>query len=451
MTDQPLPPQFIDEPAEPIVRPLRPARSATTTMPAPQVTTRPNDRAVSFWGTLDKPLMIIVGVLLSIGLIMVYSTTFYWSDSLLGGPTVKVMEQARNVAIGIAAAVAVVIFDYRRIRRLAVVILLVSVASLVGVLLLGDTVFNARRSLIAGRFQPGEFAELAIIIYMAAWLGSKNARVRSLTYGLIPYAVLVGIVCGLVMLQPDLSTAMVIFVVCGALFFLAGADLVQITAAAALALGAGVFAVVSGLVPNYAEGRIESFTASLTSISNAHLHTFQAYIAFVNGGWTGRGLGESLQKFNNALPAPHTDSIFAVIGEELGIIGAGVVVLLFVILVTRGFQIAQRAGDPFGALLSAGITIWIISKALLNIAVMLSLVPPTGVVLPFISFGGSSLVTLMIGVGLLLSVQRNTVLRLNAPERRVSSASFDRSRGNGRSRVPGPRRGGSDVGQVSGG
>jgi cell division protein FtsW len=448
MTDQPLPPQFVDD--EPRARPVRPA-----TAPAPdssaRVERRPTDRALSFWATLDKPLLIIVGVLLSLGLIMVYSTTFYWADLDLGGTTVKVMEQARNVAIGLAAALVVILFDYRRVRRLAVLILLVSIASLVGVLIFGDDVFNARRSLIAGRLQPGEFAELAMIIYMAAWLGSKNARIRSITYGLIPYAVLVGLVSGLVVLQPDLSTAIIIFVVCGAMFFLAGADMVQIAAAAALSLGAGVIAIVTGVLPTYAADRFESFAASLGSISDAHPHTFQAYIAFVNGGWTGRGLGESLQKFNNALPAPHTDSIFAVIGEELGIIGAGVVVFLFIFMAARGFQIAQRAGDPFGALLAAGVTIWIIAKALLNIAVMLSLVPPTGVVLPFISFGGSSLVTLMIGVGLLLSVQRASILRENAPERRVTSASFDRSRRDGRARVSRAGRGRGDADAAAGG
>lgn len=444
MTDHPLPSPLLDD-AAPSARPVRPASALPTT----SVSTRPTERSLSLWATLDKPLLMIVGVLLSIGLIMIYSTTFYWSDTLLGGPTVKVLEQARNVAVGLVAALAMVLFDYRRVRKLAVLILLASIATLIAVLISGDDVLGARRSLIAGRLQPGEFSELAMVIYMAAWLGSKNARVRSLTYGLIPYAVLVGIVCGLVVLQPDLSTALVIFIVSGAMFFLAGADLVQITAAGALAVGAGVIAIMTGILPSYAETRLSTFTASLETITSAHPHTFQAYIAFVNGGWTGRGLGESLQKFNNALPAPHTDSIFAVIGEELGIIGAGVVVLLFVVLVARGFQIAQRAGDPFGALLASGITIWIITKALLNIAVMLSLVPPTGVVLPFISFGGSSLVTLMLGVGLLLSIQRNTVLREHAPERRVQSAAIDRSRGNGRARVPRARRSAGDTGAAA--
>ncbi len=452
MSDQPLPPQFVDA-AEAVPQPVRPKRSTTLEMGgvAARAGIRPAERSLSFFATLDRPLLVILGILLAIGLIMVYSTTFYWSSqeaedlaAETGQPITepdvmqtlsKVIEQGRNMGIGIAVALLVVVFDYRRVRRFAVPLLLVSIATLVAVLLFGDLVFNARRALIGGRFQPGEAAELVMVIYMAAWLSAKNTRVRSLTYGLIPFSVLVGVVCGLVVLQPDLSTAAVIVVVCGAMFFLAGADMFQIAAAAAIVFSVGVVGVLTGSIPFYAQERLPEYFASLTDITEADYHIQQAYIAFVNGGLTGRGLGESLQKFRG-LPAPHTDSIFAVIGEELGILGAGMVVLLFVLFITRGLQISQRATDPFGALLAAGVTLLVASKALLNIAVMLGLVPPTGVVLPFISFGGSSLVTLLVGVGLLLSVQRVTLLKEFSPERRVDVANLDHSRGDRRSRVP---------------
>lgn len=441
MTDQSLMPQFVDENDVPAV--IEPIRTRGQTA-EPAARARPTEHSRTFWQTLDKPTMVIVGVLLAVGLMMVYSTTFDWSFSDFGNPTVKVMEHARMVALGIVMAGVIVIVDYRRIRRFAVPILLVSIASLIGVLLFGDDVFNARRSLIAGRFQPGELAELTMVIYMAAWLGSKNTRIRSLTYGMIPFAVLVGVICGLVVLQPDLSTAMIIAVTCGLMFFLAGADIVQLAAAAALAVAAGTLAVVSGALPLYAQGRVSGFLAGWSDITQADYHVRQAYIAFANGGWFGVGLGEGAQKFTG-LPAPHTDSIFAVIGEELGVLGASMVVLLFVLLVARGFQIARRSGDSFGALLASGVTIWIVSKALLNIAVMLALVPPTGVVLPFISYGGSSMVTLMIGVGLLLSVQRVNVLRAAGAERRKNSATYDRRWRDGRARVPraGRSRGGA--------
>lgn len=433
-------PQYLENPAPPSIPAtdgtLRAPRPATVTSePRPRAMPRQQERTLSFWQTLDKPMMTLTSVLLAIGLIMVYSTTFDWSFSDWGNPAYKVMEQVRNVAVGLVLCAVVVLFDYRRIRRLSVFILLGTIAALVGVLLFGDDTFGARRALIGGSLQPGELAELAMIIYMAAWLGSKNTRIRSITYGLLPFAVLLGIVSGLVILQPDISTAVIIVAVCGVMFFLAGADLMQIGAIAVIGGIIGFAVVVPGI--DYADDRVSSFFDQITDISQAHHQVFQAYIAFSNGGWTGVGLGLSQQKFNNALPAPHTDSIFAIIGEEFGIIGAGVVVLLYVLFVARGLTIARRAGDAFGALLAAGLTIWIVSKALLNIAVMLALVPPTGIALPFISFGGSSMVTVLIGVGLIVSVQRANVMREFTAERRGQRAPTDRSRGNGRSRVSG--------------
>lgn len=438
MSDQSLPPQFIDEP-----QPVRATRSTAILNNVAAIRPAAAARTQTFWATIDKPTLFLIGVLISVGIMMVFSTTFNWSDEDFGSPFAKVLEHMRNVAIGLVVATFAVIFGYRRLRRFAVPILLVSVSFLIAVQLFGDDVLGARRTLITGRFQPGESAELAMIIYMAAWLGSKNTRIRSITYGLIPFAVIVGFVVGLVILQPDLSTAITITIVCGAMFFLAGADLVQIATSAAISFGGGMLLVSSGQF-SYAEDRVTAFLSGIVNITEAHPHVFQAYIAFTNGGWTGMGLGQSLQKFQG-LPAPHTDSIFAIIGEELGILGASIVVLLYILFVARGFVISRRATDPFGALLAAGITIWVAVKALLNISVMLALVPPTGVTLPFISFGGSSLVTLMVGVGLLLSVHRVTLQKQNTPERKTN-VSVDYSRGNGRARLPRAGSGRSDAG-----
>ncbi|MCU0463670.1 MAG: FtsW/RodA/SpoVE family cell cycle protein [Anaerolineae bacterium] len=425
MTDQA--PQFIDE----AVRPARPSAAAAAFDP------RTTERSLSFWQTLDKPMLFIIGALLAIGLIMVYSTTFDWSFALTGNAADKVVEQARNVMIGLGLAAVALVFDYRRLRRLAPLILIGTVSALIAVLLFGDDVFNARRSLIGGRFQPGELAELTMVIYMAVWLSSKSTRIRSLTYGLLPFATLIGIISGLVILQPDISTAVIIFVVCSTMFFLAGADLVQIGAAMGIAAVAGVVLVLSGNFL-YAEDRIGPFIESISDITRADYHIFQAYVAFSNGGLFGVGLGLSQQKFNNALPAPHTDSIFAIIGEEFGIVGATVVVLLFAAFVWRGLTIARRANDAYGSLLASGLTLWVISKALLNIAVMLALVPPTGIALPFISFGGSSMVTVLVGTALILSVNRATLLRDHATERRGTRAATHRSGGDRRTRLPSP-------------
>jgi cell division protein FtsW len=422
MTDRSLPPQFIDDetPYRPIRGEKRAAGSARQAKPSEQKTT--------FWATLDRPLIFIVGLLLVLGMMMVYSTTFDWSLQDYGSDTTILISHVQNVFIGVVLMLLFSRLSLRIPRRLSVLIILAAISFLIAVLIFGDTTFGARRALINGRFQPGEFSELAMIIYMAAWLGSKNVRVSSVTYGLLPFTIIVLIVTGLVVLQPDISTALVIFITASIMFFLAGADMRQI----AIVAGA-VFLVALLSLPilqrfaPYAPERITTWVAGISDLTQASYHTQQAAIALRYGGWTGLGLGESEAKFR-ALPAPHTDSIFAVIGEELGTIGASGVVLIYVMFCVRGFQIARRAVTPFSMLLAAGITIWVAVKAMLNIAVMTGLVPPTGLPLPFISFGGSSLVVLMVGVGFLLAIHRETVIHQNTTERRRTLARNDRSR-----------------------
>lgn len=430
MADQPIAPTFIEPPET--QAPLNTVIAPPVWTSAPE--TRPAERQKRFTATLDPYLLSVVTGLMAIGLMMVYSTTFDWSYQTYGSDLTIFFQHVRNVIIGGVIMVLLIFIDYRIWKRFAIWMLLVAISMLVAVLIFGDDTFGARRALINGSFQPGEAAELVIVIYMAAWLGSRRTQIRSITYGLIPFAMLVGIVGGLVMLQPDLSTAAIIFITSGIMFFLAGADMKQLAGAGILAGVIGFIVAQLGLLPSYAEARVSSFLSGVSNLTQAHYQVQQAVIAFLNGGWTGVGLGEGRQKFG-FLPAPHTDSIFAVIGEELGVIGATVVVLLYVAFVIRGFQVSRRAGDPFGALLGAGLTVWVVSKALLNIAVMTAVVPPTGAVLPFISFGGSSLVTLMAGAGLLLSVARVRLRLNNTPERRNAVANYDSGGRNRRSRV----------------
>jgi len=398
---------------------------------------QPSQRRFTFFSTIDVPILVVMVLLVAIGCLMIYSTTFDWSYQDFGSDTVIFMQHVRNLLVGTVVFAGVLIIDYRVWRRIAIPILLITIATLIAVLLFGDGVFGARRAFLNGSYQPGEVAELTVVIYLAAWLSSKRTRVSSILNGLLPFAILLGIIGTLVLLQPDLSTAATIFVTAGIMFFLAGANVMHLGSVLAL-MGVSGWVVSQRL--NYAQGRVSSYIAGLTDLTQTNYHAQQAIIAFINGGWTGRGLGQSLQKFG-ALPTPHTDSIFAVIGEELGVLGAGFVILLYVVLVIRGLQIARRSSDPFGALLASGVTLWIITKALLNIAVMLNLVPSTGVALPFISFGGSSLVTVMAGTALVLSVARVTALQYSPEARKAKSiARDDRSRGDGRSRLPGNSR-----------
>jgi cell division protein FtsW len=433
----PMPGEMPDEERAP--RPVRATpRSTAAVAEAPLTSERlTGERQVSFWATLDKPLLIVVGTLLAVGMMMVYSTTFDWSYINWGSPMVKFTEHLRNIGVGLTVMTIMLLIDYRIWKRFAIWILLVTIGALVAVLLFGDDTFGARRSLIGGSLQPGELAEFSIIIYMAAWLSSKSTRIRSITYGLIPFAILLGIIGVLVMLQPDMSTAVIIFMTAGTMFFLAGAKLSHLLTAALTGGGVGWF-LAQRL--SYGPDRLQDFWTGVVDVTQANWQTLQARIAFENGGWFGVGLGESSQKITYSLPAAHTDSIFAVIGEELGLLGTAVIVLLYIAFVIRGFQIARRSVDPFGALLSAGVTVWVVYQALLNIAVMLGLVPSTGLPLPFISFGGSSLVVILAGVGLMLCIQRVSISRKLSPERRKTSADHDRSRGNRRPRLPGTRR-----------
>lgn len=427
MTEQSLP-QFVDDDL-PINLPAQPVRPfQRTTGDVRDVT----ERKLTFWNTLDKPMLIITGMLLALGLMMVYSATFDWSLAEFGSETRVLFSHVQNVAIGVAVMMVFARINLRLVRRLALIIMLMAISFLIAVLLFGDDTFGARRALINGRFQPSEFAELAIIIYMAAWMGSKSVRVRSLTYGLLPFLVLVGIVTGLVVIQPDLSTAVTIFITSGVMFFLAGANMRQVAIISGVLIIAGL--IVLPFFP-YAKTRIDTFTAGILDPTQASWHTQQALIAIYYGGWTGLGLGTGQSKFQG-LPAPHTDSIFAVIGEEFGVIGASIVIALYLTFCLRGFQVSRRAVDAFSGLLAAGVTIWVTSKALLNIAVMTNLVPATGLPLPLISFGGSSLVVILAGIGLLQAVHRQTIIKENSPERRNARANDYSRGGDRRTRLP---------------
>jgi cell division protein FtsW len=405
MADQPLPhaPQFTDEgytpsAALPPIIKTQPRRAVTPTL---ERTARRG-----LFSHIDLPLLLMVLMLLAVGAMMVYSTTFFWSYETTGSESTIFLQHVRNLFIGAVLMTITVFIDYRIWKRFALLLLLFTVASLIAVLLFGDGAFGARRAFIQGSYQPGELAELMIVIYMAAWLGSKRSKVASFWRGLLPFGMIVSVIVALVVLQPDISTAATIFIVSGLMFFLAGANIWHLGGVVALMSAAGF---VLSQQFDYAQGRVSSYLAGLADLTQTNHHAQQAVIAFLNGGWGGVGLGQGRQKFG-FLPVPHTDSIFAVIGEELGIIGAIFVVLLYVVLVMRGLGVARRARDSFGALLAAGLTLWIVTKALMNIAVMLNLLPSTGVALPFVSFGGSSLVTVMMGIGILLSVARVTAL-----------------------------------------
>lgn len=382
---------------------------------------------------LDWALLLVVGVLIAFGLMMVYSTTFDWSYREFNSPTEIFFKQVRSLAIGLVVMFLMARIDYHIWKPFAVPLLGVTVLALIAVLIFGSSTFGSIRGLFNGSYQPSELAKLIIIIYLAVWLTSKKERINDITYGLIPYAVVVGILAGLVLLQPDISATFTIVLVGATMFFLSGADLLHI-AVGALVSGTLGYGIV--MTSSTARARISDYLTGLTNLTETSWHVQQAIIAFINGGLIGRGLGESHQKFQ-ALPTPHTDSVFAVIGEELGLVGCVIVILLFALLIWRGARIAANAKDELGSVLAAGITSWIAFEVIINIGVMVAALPFAGNALPFISYGGSSLVVAMAAVGLLISISRHDP---DASIQRKTRAAFDYSRRDGRPRISSPRR-----------
>lgn len=429
-------PRFVEDDNRPPR--LNPVGTLAQARPAPSVLdpARVAERRRLFRTNFDMYLAVVVGVLLSIGLMMVFSTTFDWSYQVFGDASTVFLQQVNSTIVGLIIMTLLALIDYRVWRRFALLLMLTVVALLITVLLVASELFGAQRALFEGRIQPGEFAELVTVIYMAAWLSAKQTKIKRITYGLIPFTILIGVVAGLIVLQPDLSTAALILLTAETMFFLAGAAWLQIGATVVVVLGAGWILVAQ---VGYASARLVSYLSSVSDLTTASYHVQQVMLAFRNGGLTGVGLGEGRQKFG-FLPAAHTDSIFAMVGEELGLIGCALIIVLFVVLAVRGFRIARSAPNNFGALMAAGITCWIVYKALLNVAVMTALIPFSGVSLPFISFGGSSLVTALAGMGLLLSVSRIAARESGPDQKRKSGADHHLGWRNGGRDVPRVRR-----------
>ncbi len=388
----------------------------------------------------DVLLVVAVGALMIFGLMMVYSATFDWSYQDFGDPAAIFIKQLGWAGLGLAVMFGMSRINYHRFRQFAVPIIAVTALALLAVLILGSLRFGAVRAFLNGSVQPSELAKFATIVYLAVWLASKGDKIHNLTYGLVPFGVIVGTLATLILLQPDLSAAITVVMIALLLFFIAGADVIQL--ASVLALGAGTMWAILQLPISLAETgrqRLADYMAGLQDLTQASWHIQQAAVAFVNGGLFGRGLGESHQKFG-PLPTPHTDSIFAIIGEELGLIGCVLVILLFAVIVWRGFRIARTAVDPLGSLLAFGITAWIALEATINVAVMVGAMPFAGNPLPFISYGGSNLVMTLTAIGVLLNISRRT--EAEPLQRKVRAKVTDFSWGNrGRSVSRPGRRG----------
>jgi len=393
-------------------------------------------------GSPDYLIMLAVGALVVLGCVAVYSSSFALGILEFGDANYFVFRQVFFGALGAMAMFLLMKSDYRQLRVISPLLMLAAILGLVAVLLPGIGVDRngATRWISVGGpippLQPSEFAKLALIIYVSAWLAGRGEHVKAFWTGFFPFVVLVGLVAGLVMLEPDLGTTIVIVLTTMTLVFVAGASLTHVVAFAGIA---GVVASLLILTGEYRADRIFAFISAEDDPSGRGFQTLQLLIALGSGGISGLGLGASRQKFFY-VPGAHTDGIFAIIGEEMGFIGSALVIILFAIVLVRGFRVILRARDDFGSLLAVGIVSWIGYQALINIGGITRTLPLTGIPLPFLSYGGSALMSMMAAVGILLSVSRFGVDTKQVTRRaKPADGSETIVRTTTRKKKPGPR------------
>ena len=357
---------------------------------------------------VDKTLLTIVMILLVFGLVMIASAGVIYSETRFADSYYFFKHQLiYGVLPGVFVLYLFSKIDYHFWRKVSVPLFIVSVIFLILVFVpgIGSRIYGASRWIYLGpfSFQPSEMAKLSIIIYLAAWLESRGAnRIKDMFEGFLPFLGIMGLIGFLVMKQPDTGTLGIIVLSSFAIFFVSGASLWHIISFGGI--GAVLLWILIKIEP-YRLNRITSFLDPGADPRGIGYQINQALLAVGSGGLFGVGLGHSRQKFNY-LPEPVGDSIFAIVGEELGLLGAAFLVILFVLLAMRGIRIAKNSPDMFGRLMATGITVWITFQAFINISANIALVPLTGIPLPFISYGGTSLVFLMAGIGILLNISK---------------------------------------------
>lgn len=384
---------------------------------------------------IDVPLLLSVAFLLGFGLLMVYSAS--WQPSMLReeSPSYYLANQLKWAVVGIIGGTFLMYVDYRRWRKWVVPIMILTLVLLLAVLIFGEMRYNSKRTLFSGSIQPSEMAKVVIIMYLSYWLTSKREVLNDIKFGLFPMAVILGLTAGLIMLQPDLSATITICVLGVLLFFLAGVDTKQIVLIFLIVVVLGALLIA---VSDTGQARIEQYLAGLRDPATASMHIQRSIEAVVRGGFFGVGIGKGSTKFS--LPVSHTDSIFAVIAEETGLLGASAVVILYLVFMWRGLTIASRATDFTGKLLASGLTFWIVMEAILNMGVMVNLFPFAGNALPFISAGGSSLTMTLGAVGLIFSVGRVSSREKQEQKGRSFGAVVNLRRGDRRGRVSSAHR-----------
>jgi cell division protein FtsW len=353
-------------------------------------------------GHFEQQLLLLVTLaLVAFGLVMVYSATSASAALANGDSSFYLRKQGLYAIVGVVLLLVARRSNYRALRHLAPMLVLASIGLLVAVLVIGTTVNGAKRWITVGPavFQPSEFAKLALLVFACAYLARRPAP-QTLGELIKPLGILTGVICALLLAEPDLGTAITITVMLGGVLVVSGAP----SRVLASAGGIAVFLVLAAAwFEPYRRARLLSFLNPWSDAQGAGYQTVQAMIGLGSGGIFGEGLGQSVLKANY-LPEAHTDMIFAIIGEELGLVGATALIAAYAAFAYAGFRVALTCKDPFGKRLAAGITTLVCGQALINIAAVMGAAPLTGITLPFVSYGGSSLVVGLAAVGILLNI-----------------------------------------------
>jgi cell division protein FtsW len=387
---------------------------------------------------VDVPLVLVTITLLIFGMLMVYSASWDFSNTNYGSATYIFKRQLMFMGTGCLVVLVLTWMDYHYWRKLAVPAIIAAGVGLVGVLLIGDVRNGAVRAMVNGSIQPSELAKVVIVIYLAVWLYAKRDKLGDVSFGLIPLATILGVVGGMIFLQPDISAVLTIMLLGGLMFFLAGGELRQILVVLLLGIVVGWIVVQSGGSQGTGSERWKTFIEGLKNPLNSSYHVTRSLEAFAKGGMFGVGIGNASTKLTG-LPVPHTDSIFAVVGEETGLVGSIFLLIMYGLLLWRGLTIARRATDGLGRLMAAGLAFWLAIEAFINMSVMVGLMPFAGNALPFISAGGSNLLVSMAAIGILLNISRQSEKTVEQEERNIGEVVDLRWR-NRRRREPRPRR-----------
>ncbi len=378
-----------------------------------QATQKRQKRAIRL-GRMDLPFFIIVIILMTFGLVMMFSASYAWGYYESGDSFIYVRKQLLLAALGIVAMLVISVIDFNHLRRPIVVFGLfgMSIALLAMVLVLPSS--GAKRWIDFGfvNFQPSEVAKLAIIILFAYLISVNQHRIKEFKYGVVPFLAALGLVAALVIAEPHLSGTIIICAIGIVMMFVGGVRMKHIMGIALVGIIALVLAVLALMYfkgTGYFMERIKGFVDPMSDPTDTTWQTYQSLITIGSGGVLGLGLGNSMQKYR-FLPESHNDFVFAIVCEELGFVGAMLIIILFALFIFRGFYIASKAPNKFSMMVVVGITVQIGLQALLNIAVVTNSVPNTGISLPFFSYGGTALLMQLAEVGIVLNISRQSNL-----------------------------------------